>query len=80
MKSVSLAEAKARLSALISEAEAGKSVCITRHGKPVARLVPERKNYEPIDTDALRRLTETMPKQPTSAGEFIRQMRDTDRY
>ncbi len=80
MKSVSLAEAKARLSALIGEAEAGQSVRITRHGKPVARLVPEEKTYGPIDTDALRRLTETMPRQAVSAGEFIRQMRDTDRY
>lgn len=34
-------EAKARLSELIDRAEAGETVVITRHGRPVARLVPE---------------------------------------
>lgn len=34
-------EAKARLSELIDKAEAGETVIITRHGRAVARLVPE---------------------------------------
>jgi len=38
-KAVTLAEAKAHLSALISEAEAGAEITVTRHGKPVARIV-----------------------------------------
>jgi prevent-host-death family protein len=38
-KAVTLAEAKAHLSALIMEAEAGAEITITRHGKPVARIV-----------------------------------------
>jgi prevent-host-death family protein len=38
-KSITLAEAKAHLSALISEAEAGGEITITRHGRPVARIV-----------------------------------------
>lgn len=37
-----LAEAKARLSALVSQAERGEEIIITRHGKPVAKLVPVR--------------------------------------
>ena len=37
-KSVTLAEAKAHLSALLSEAEAGTDIVITRHGRPVARI------------------------------------------
>jgi hypothetical protein len=28
----------------------------------------------------LRKFTESMPWQPVSAGEFIRKMRDEDRY
>jgi prevent-host-death family protein len=36
---VNIAEAKARLSALLAAVEAGDEVTITRHGKPVARLV-----------------------------------------
>ena len=37
--SISLHEAKAQLSAMVSHAENGEEVEITRHGKPVARLV-----------------------------------------
>ena len=38
-KSVSVAKAKATLSDCIRDVEAGSSVLITRHGKPVAALV-----------------------------------------
>jgi prevent-host-death family protein len=34
-------EAKTRLSELLDEVEKGETVVITRHGKPVARLVAE---------------------------------------
>lgn len=37
---VGLFEAKAHLSELVARAEAGDEVVITRHNKPVARLVP----------------------------------------
>ena len=40
-KAVTLADAKAHLSALVTEAEEeGASFVITRHGRPVARIVP----------------------------------------
>jgi prevent-host-death family protein len=38
-KAVTLAEAKAHLSALITQAEQGAEITITRHGRPVARIV-----------------------------------------
>ena len=38
-KSISVAEAKATFSECIRQVEAGSSVLITRHGKPVAALV-----------------------------------------
>jgi prevent-host-death family protein len=37
---VSIAEAKAKLSELVSRAEAGEEIVLTRHGKVAARLVP----------------------------------------
>jgi prevent-host-death family protein len=80
MDSVSLADAKARLSELVARAEAGEEVCITRRGKPVARLtriVPPRR---PIDVEALRKLIASMPMQEESAADFIRRMRDDARY
>ncbi len=40
MESVGLFEAKTHLSELIARAERGEEVVITRHNKPVARIVP----------------------------------------
>lgn len=42
MKTYSVAEAKAKLPALLREAERGEEVAISRHGRVVARLVAER--------------------------------------
>jgi len=55
-RSVPLAEAKATLSDCIREVEDGKSVLITRHGKPVAALV------HPKDLDNLERLKKAGPE------------------
>ncbi len=40
MHSVGLFEAKTHLSELVARAERGEEVVITRHNRPVARLVP----------------------------------------
>jgi len=40
MDTVGLFEAKTHLSELIARAERGEEVVITRHNKPVARIVP----------------------------------------
>lgn len=40
MRSVGAFEAKTHLSALLDEVEGGAVIIITRHGKPIARLVP----------------------------------------
>lgn len=40
MASIGLFEAKTHLSELVARAERGEEVVITRHNKPVARLVP----------------------------------------
>lgn len=48
MKHVGMFEAKTNLSALVEEVEKGGAVVITRHGKPVAKLV----RAEPVLTEA----------------------------
>ena len=54
MEKVQLFEAKARLSELVDRAEAGKETVITRRGRAVARLVPERsKGGREVDRDAI---------------------------
>jgi len=80
MKTVNLAEAKAHLSELVDVAEAGETVQILRRGRLVAQLVPAQRKRKPIDLAALRALTAKMPYQEQSAGDFIRELRDSDRY
>jgi prevent-host-death family protein len=80
LKSVSLADAKAHLSALVTLAEAGEAVEITRRGVPVAQIVAVKRVSKPIDVTALRALTEGMTFQTEDAGTFMRRVRDEDRY
>lgn len=81
-RTVSIAEAKAHLSQLVSAAEAGDEVVITKRGKVVARLVaePRPKPRKPINLDWLREVTKDMPYQEEDAGTFMRRMRDDARY
>ena len=80
MRTISLAEAKAKLSELVEVAAAGETVEITKRGKPVAQLVSVKKKLKPIDVEALKRIANSMPYQKESAGDFIRRMRDEERY
>ncbi len=80
MPTVNIADAKAHLSELVTQAAEGEPVCITRHGKPVATLTAVRPPRRPISLASLQALTDTMPMQDESAGEFVRAMRDGDRY
>ena len=80
MDTISLADAKARLSEIIDRVSEGETVQITRRGKPVAQITPIRQPRKPIDIELLRSVSGKTPMQPESAGDFIRRMRDQDRY
>ncbi len=80
MDGFNIAEAKAHLSELVDRAEAGETVEIMRRGKPVARIMPLEKVVKKFDFDELARMTAGMTPQKQDAGEFIREMRDSDRY
>ena len=79
-KTVTLADAKAHLSELTELAAAGEPVIITKHGKPVARMSQPERPRQPIDLEALRRLTASMPPQADEAAEFVRRMREDARW
>jgi prevent-host-death family protein len=49
MKEVGVYDAKTHLPRLLDEVEAGETITITRHGKPVARLVPVERKRRSID-------------------------------
>lgn len=80
MDTISLADAKARLSELVDRVETGGSFDITRRGKPVARLVAAATPRKPVDVASLRALTAAMPPAADTAAELVRAMRDGDRY
>lgn len=80
MDAIKLADAKAHLSELVDQVEAGASIEITRRGKPVARLVAAARPRKPIDAALLQALTQAMPPQGMDAAELVRTMRDGDRY
>ena len=59
MKTVGIFDAKTHLSSLIDEVERGGEVVITRHGKPVARLVRAAQQLTPEQVEKRRKaLTE----------------------
>jgi prevent-host-death family protein len=80
MTIVTLADAKARLSALVEQAARGDAVWITRRGKAVARITTIDRQRKPVDINDLRKLTEAMPAQPVAARDWLRQLRDEERY
>jgi prevent-host-death family protein len=80
MDEVTVAEAKAHLSELIERAERGEAVRITRRGKLVARLTGVERQLKPIDLNALRALTASQPVQPGPARDWLRSVRDEERY
>lgn len=51
MKHVTVYQAKAHLSALLAEVEAGEEVLVTRHGKPVARITGVTPRIERVPGD-----------------------------
>lgn len=80
MKRVNLADAKAHLSELVERAAAGEAICITRRGKPVAQITAVDTPRKRIVPAALQVITDAMPVQPQTARDFIRRMRDDDRF
>jgi prevent-host-death family protein len=79
-RTVSVAEAKARLSELVTAVQAGDDVVITKRGKPVALLVGMRSPRRPISLQWLRSRTSTMPVSATDSADVVRRLRDAERY
>ena len=78
MITVSLAQAKARLSELLDNVEAGQDVIITRRGKAVAHLSAAVGPKEPLPLQELARFRATMPRLRRPAAELLRDLRDAE--
>ncbi len=72
MEAFKLADAKAHLSELVSRAEAGETLEITRRGRPVARLVPVESPRPVIDWEALRQVRAGAVADDTTTVEELR--------
>lgn len=83
MRTLTLAETKMHLSAVVDRVQAGEEVVITRRGRRVARIVPD---FDLQQDDAARILNElrafvmSQPEQPRSASDIVRGLRDEARY
>lgn len=58
--------AKTHLSALLERVEKGESITITKHGRPVARLVP-------APLHARRQVPDRVPPTPEELARFMRE-------
>jgi prevent-host-death family protein len=78
MLSVGAFEAKTHLSALLDRVAAGEEVVITKHGKPVARLVPAHHVDRARANRAFERL-KALRKGTTLGGLSWKELRDEGR-
>jgi len=78
MITVGAFEAKTHLSALLERVGGGEEVLITRHGKPIARLVPAAAADRARIDDAIARL-KTARSGITLGGVDWKELRDAGR-
>lgn len=55
MKHVGIFDAKTHLSSLVDEVEKGREIVITRHGKPVAKLVRAEKSTDRLTPEQVEK-------------------------
>jgi prevent-host-death family protein len=56
MERIGIYDARAKLSELIERVQSGEEVVLTRHGEPVARLVPEKRRQKGSGTATVARI------------------------
>jgi antitoxin (DNA-binding transcriptional repressor) of toxin-antitoxin stability system len=81
MKTVSVAEARARLPKLLQAAEAGERVVVTRRGKAIVEFRAVGPEVDPDDPYGMKWLAERRARRTPAtqpAAELIREMRDED--
>lgn len=78
MHTIGSFEAKTHLAALLDRVERGEEIVITRRGKPVARLVPDRPAPRLSPAELVARIKET--RKGTSLGGLSwKELRDEGR-
>ncbi|MHB1375244.1 MAG: type II toxin-antitoxin system Phd/YefM family antitoxin [Thauera sp.] len=83
MRTLTLAETKSHLSAVVDQVIAGEEIVITRRGQPVARIIPERTRPMADATALAAELSNfvlAQTPQTRAAAEVMREARDGARY
>lgn len=78
MTTFSVTEAKARFSELLTLAESGEVLVITRRGRPVAELARVHPVKRAPDWQAIRAFRKTMIGGTTTAADLVRATRDAE--
>lgn len=76
---IAVFEAKSKLSALLDRACSGEEIVITRHGAPIARLVPMNASAAPDRARAVRAVRALNKRLNIDAGVSLRKLIDTGR-
>jgi prevent-host-death family protein len=79
MKQVQASDAKARLAELLDEVERGETIVITRHGKTIARLVPDEAHRQEAIRRAIEGIKELRKHAKPATVEEILAWRDEGR-
>jgi prevent-host-death family protein len=77
MKQVGVYDAKTHLPKLLDEVERGETVTITRHGRPVAKLVPVSGRQRTVEEaiEAIREFGRSHPRGDLNIKELIEEGR-----
>jgi prevent-host-death family protein len=70
-----VAEVKAHLSAILEAVAGGEEVVVTKRGKPVARILPEKQNLTAIDWAKIDAFRNTMKTSKSSLTKSRKQAR-----
>lgn len=85
MRTIQSSLAKTHFAQILDEVEKGETVQITRHGRVVARIVPQTPNLEQQKTGEealadLRAFREKLPKSGTTIEEILQWRHEGHRY
>jgi len=81
MRQVQASEAKTHLPQLLDEVERGETIIITRHGRPIARIVPEADRRQQEIDEAIDDIKElSRQSQKLSVEEILSLIREGRKY
>ncbi len=80
MRTMTLAETKAHLSAVVDQVQAGEEIVITRRGQAVARIIPEHGGADRDPLALVDELRAFILAQPLAVGNSVTAMRENDPY